>query len=109
MTSYWDSWGSIVSHVFEGDERIPVEVFEQVLEGLLSALHDYDHEHGGHVLDIWCGKHKLLEKKIEWLRCSLKTRGGGAEKGHYWSGDKCLYCKAPKSWFVKEPVVKEES
>jgi len=103
VTNYWDLWGSVLGAVFSGDERIPVPVFKEVLEDLIRTLHQYDHENGGHVLDTYCECDKSLKMKMEWLRCSLKTRIGG-ENGHRWMDDKCLYCKAPKSYFVKEEV-----
>lgn len=99
MTSYWDTWGSIINAVFKGDERIPVELFKDALESLVSALHSYDHDHGGHVLDNWCEQHGMLSTYVEMFRCSLKTRGGGMETGHHWLDGKCLYCKAPQAWF----------
>jgi len=101
MTSYWDSWGQVHRQVFDGDKRIPVELFKRATEELLKSLHLYDHEHGGHVLDTWCEQNKSLSNLMSWMVCSTKTRGAGAETGHHWNGDKCLYCKAPKHLFAE--------
>ncbi len=65
MTAYWDRWARLV------DRKLTPELHMAITE-LIQCLHDYDHTHGGHVLDSYLGQNKLLnmlldeaEKKLE--------------------------------------------
>jgi len=56
MTAYWDWWGTQA-------EKIQPEAARAAFIELTATLHDFDHEHGGHVLDTYLLKKKYLEMK----------------------------------------------
>ena len=64
MTAYWDWWGTQV-------EKIEHEAARVAFTELIAALHDYEHEHGGHVLDTYLIKKKYLEMKKKELEKSV--------------------------------------
>jgi len=91
MTSYWDDWQQIISNLFE--EEGTREIYKMALEQLISRLHDYDHEHGGHVIDNYCGLGRLNLYK-QFLLCATKYGG------HDWHASskkkglvKCFNCE----------------
>lgn len=58
MTAYWDKWARLV------DSGLTPELC-RAIEELIQRLHDYDHTHGGHVLDSYLEQDKLLNMLIE--------------------------------------------
>jgi len=46
MTSFWDEMNRVVA-------RLPMTAETGILRQLVSELHTYEHEHGGHTLDTY--------------------------------------------------------
>lgn len=71
MTSYWDEWDYILSLAEEGKIK-DVNVFLVAIGVLIQSLHEYEHAHGGHVLDIYLEKNKYLTELKKRLLESVK-------------------------------------
>lgn len=64
MTTYWDEWGHILREVRNGN---PLAL--DALDQLVQELHNYDHGHGGHVLDNALDEIGWLKQKRALLLC----------------------------------------
>ena len=64
MTIYWDDWPGIVYKAKEGNL-----LAQGALQHLIQALHNFDHEHGGHLLDNWLEKQGYLQKSLMLVLC----------------------------------------
>jgi len=56
VTAYWDKWALLV-------ERQTPEV-KEAISWLIQCLHEYDHSHGGHLLDSYLENNELLNMLI---------------------------------------------
>lgn len=60
MTNYWDDWAQILYRWRKNE--IDIEMFDIAITNLIEELHSYEHEHGGHVLDIYLENKKFLNE-----------------------------------------------
>jgi len=64
MTTYWDEWGLILQKAKKGNAL----AFD-ALDWLIQELYNYEHEHGGHVLDNYLDSLSWLKLKRALLLC----------------------------------------
>ena len=67
MTSYWDSWQTIIN------KNLPESMFKDAISMLVDTMHEYDHDNGGHVVDNYCSGFRSLETMRRFLHCEEHT------------------------------------
>lgn len=67
MTSYWDDWSYIISLAEQGKIK-DATLLLMAIQRLIQSLHEYEHTHGGHVLDIYLEQNKWLTELMKKLR-----------------------------------------
>ena len=64
MTAYWDDWKEIIFKAKEGNL-----LAYGAIKHLVQALHDFDHEHGGYLLDNWLQEQDYLQNSVMLVLC----------------------------------------
>jgi hypothetical protein len=63
MTSYWDDWSTLLYKAQHG--QVNPQIFTMALTQLIEGLHEFDHTHGGHVLDVFLERNKHLSELMK--------------------------------------------